>query len=199
MAEEAKPTQPHVPIVQHVPKPAAAPANSNPEFRDLVRIVDKDIKGNVCVFMALTHVRGVDFMMANAVCSVLGLDKTLKTGDLTQEQIDKIEDAMKHPEKYGIPSWLYNRRKDIESGVDKHLVSSDLKLQNEMDIRLLRKIRVYRGIRHAKGSKKVRGQRTRSTGRKGGQVGVIRKKKGAPEGQAKKLSAAQDTKKEGKK
>jgi len=173
-------------------------AKPSEEFRDLVRLVDKDIKGNVSVYLAMTHVRGCDFMMANAICHVLNLDKTAKCGNLTSEEIDKIEDAMKHPEKYGIPAWLFNRRKDLESGTDKHMVSADLKLQNEMDIRFLRKIRVYRGIRHAKGSKKVRGQHTRSTGRKGGIVGVIRKKKGAPEGQAKKI-AASATEKGGKK
>lgn len=165
------------------------------EFGELIRLADKDIKGNVSVYMALTHVRGIDFMMANAICSILNLDREAKCGYLTQEQIGKIEDVMKHPEKYGIPAWLYNHRKDIETGVDKHLVASDLRLQNEMDIRFLRRIRVYRGVRHAKGSKKVRGQRTRSTGRKGGIIGVIRKKKGAPEGQAKKLTAAQTGKK----
>jgi len=197
MAEEIKPQHPQIEAkaAHHEQAQHAQPA----EFRDLVRLVDKDVKGNVSVYMALTHVRGVDFMMANAICSVLGMDKTAKIGDITQEQIDKIEDAMKHPDKYGIPSWLYNRRKDLESGADKHIVASDLKLQQEMDIRFLRKIRVYRGIRHAKGSKKVRGQHTRSTGRKGSIVGVMRKKKGAPEGQAKKLTAAQSDKKEGKK
>jgi len=165
----------------------------------LIRLVDKDIKGDVSVFMAMTHVKGVDFMMANAICNVLNLNKEDKCGNLTQAEIEKIEDAMKHPDKYGIPAWLFNHRKDLETGIDKHVVASDLRLQQEMDIRFLRKIRVYRGIRHAKGSKKVRGQHTRSTGRKGGIVGVIRKKKGAPEGQAKKLTAAQAEKKEGKK
>jgi len=45
-----------------------------------------------------------------------------------------------------------------------------------LDIERLIKIKAYRGVRHAKGYK-VRGQRTRSTGRKGMTVGVIRKRK----------------------
>lgn len=155
MVEEAKPTS---------------------EFRDLIRIVDKDIKGDVSTYMAMTKVKGCDFMLANAICNVLDLDKAQECGYLSTEQIEKIEDAMKHPEKYGIPAWLFNRRKDLETGTDKHLVASDLRLQQEMDIRFLKKIKVYRGIRHAKGSKKVRGQRTRSTGRRAGTLGVIRKK-----------------------
>jgi len=168
---------------------------TKPEFSDLVRLVDKDIKGDVSVYAALTHVKGIDFMMANAICHVLNLNRTQKCGELTQEELDKIEDAMKHPEKYGVPAWLFNHKKDLETGTDKHLVASDLKLQQEMDVRFLKKIKVYRGVRHAKGSKKVRGQKTRSTGRRGGTLGVQRKKKGAPEGQAKKLTAAKEAKK----
>lgn len=195
MAEENKPNVPVKPIVSAPVVAPAKPAESAHEFGELVRLVDKDIKGHVSIFMAMTHVRGCDFMMANAICHVLDLDKTAKCGDIIQEQLDKIEDCMRHPDKYGIPSWMFNHRKDMESGIDKHIISAELKLQNEMDIRFLRKIRVYRGIRHAKGSKKVRGQHTRSTGRKGGQVGVIRKKKGAPEGQAKRLAADKGGKK----
>ncbi len=192
MAEEVKQTM----AAQSETKSSSAPgAESAAEFRDLIRIIDKDVAGNVSTFMALTKVRGVDFMMANAICNVLSLDKTQKCGDLSPEQIEKIEDTMKHPEKYNIPVWLFNHRKDLETGADKHVVASDLKLQNEMDIRFVKKIRAYRGIRHLKGAKKVRGQRTRSTGRRGGTLGVQRKKKGAAEGAAKKLTAAKEEKK----
>jgi small subunit ribosomal protein S13 len=71
---------------------------------------------------------------------------------------------------------MFNHRKDLDTGTDKHLIAVDLTLQQGMDIRFLKKIRVYRGIRHSRGSKKVRGQHTRSTGRKGRTLGVIRKK-----------------------
>jgi len=167
---------------------------SQEEFKDLIRIADKDVSGNVSTHMALTKVRGIDFMMANAICVALNLDRAQKCGSLPQEQIEKIEDAMKHPEKYNIPVWLFNHRKDFETGADKHLIASDLKLQNDMDIRFMKKIKVYRGIRHAKGSKKVRGQKTRATGRRGTTLGVQRKKKGAPEGAAKKAIAAAEKK-----
>jgi len=45
-----------------------------------------------------------------------------------------------------------------------------------LDIERLIKMKAYRGVRHARG-KKVRGQRTRSTGRKGRTVGVVRRKR----------------------
>jgi len=60
-----------------------------------------------------------------------------------------------------------NRRKDRETGEHKHLLSSDLDLTKQFDIRAMRKIKSYKGVRHAAGSKKVRGQSTKSTGRKG--------------------------------
>jgi len=45
------------------------------------------------------------------------------------------------------------------------------------DINMMRKIRCYKGIRHETGQK-VRGQRTKSTGRTGSTVGVSKKKVG---------------------
>ena len=51
----------------------------------------------------------------------------------------------------------------------------DLPLKLGEDIDLLRKIRSYRGIRHERGLR-VRGQRTKATGRRGLVVGVMRKK-----------------------
>ena len=164
------------------------------EFRGLVRIADSDVDGNMPIFMAMTNVKGVYFMLANAICNVLKLNKTEKSGNFSQEEIDKIEEVMRDPAKYGIPQWLFNRRKDMETGEDKHVITSDLTLQNQMDIKFMRKIRSYKGIRHSKGSKKVRGQRTRSSGRRAGALGVARKKKGAAEGAAKKATAAATTK-----
>ena len=146
------------------------------EIKSIVRIGDKDIPGDLPIWIALTRIKGVSFMFSNAVCCALGLDKDVKVGSLTDEMLEKVEDCLRTPDKYGVPAWLYNRRKDMETGQDKHLISSDLRLQQEMDIRFLKKIKCYRGIRHALGLK-VRGQRTRTTGRKGRTIGVQRKKK----------------------
>lgn len=146
------------------------------EFRDIVRIVDKDVTGNIPVHLALTKVKGVSFMLSNAICNILGIDKKSKSGNLTVEQLKKIEDCMRNPSKYEIASWLLNRRKDLETGEEKHIISAELKLRKEFDIRALRKLKCYRGVRHQRGLR-VRGQRTRTTGRKGTALGVQRKKK----------------------
>ena len=163
-------------IVQSEPSSAAPSLKSSSEFRNLVRIIDVDIPGDVSIFMALTRVKGASFMLANAVANTLHLNRTEKCGNFSQQEVDKIEDVMKNPVKYNLPKWLFNRRKDRETGEDKHLVGSDLDFAKNMDIRFLKKIRVYRGIRHAKGSKKVRGQKTGSSGRKGRSIGVAKKK-----------------------
>jgi len=146
------------------------------ELKGIVRIGETDIKGDRSIYIGLTEIKGVSFMFSNAICKVLGLNPRAKIGSLSEEDVKKIEDVLKNPKKYGIPSWLYNRRKDYESGEDKHLIGSELTFTQQKDIERLKKIMAYRGIRHMFGLK-VRGQRTRSTGRKGRTVGVVRRKK----------------------
>ena len=70
---------------------------------------------------------------------------------------------------------LQYRRRDIESGKDLHKIGSDLALQTRNDIDKMRRIKSWRGFRHTHGLK-VRGQRTKTTGRKGKAVGVKKKR-----------------------
>jgi small subunit ribosomal protein S13 len=144
------------------------------EFRALVRIMDKDVNGDESVFLALTRVKGIDFMLSNAICSVMNLPKWSKIGDMSEAEVNKIEDCMQDLGKHGIPIWMMNRRKDPETGENKHLVSSTATLQQNLDIRGLKKVKSYKGWRHNRGLK-VRGQRQRRT-KKGILLGVTRKK-----------------------
>lgn len=142
-------------------------ANSqNSQFRDIVRIHNTDILGSKALMYGLTKIKGVKYSFAHAVCVALSLDPMMKTGALTEEQVEKINDAIKHPQKYGIPSWLYNRRRDPETGEDLHLSMNDLAFAVQQDISLEKKIKSYVGLRHARGLP-VRGQRTKSNHRKG--------------------------------
>jgi small subunit ribosomal protein S13 len=95
-------------------------------------------------------------------------------GKLKEEQVEKIRKVV---DKYGtgIPWWMTNRPKDTYTGESRHLLAADVAVARDEDINLMRKIRCYRGIRHETGQK-VRGQRTKSTGRTGATVGVKRKK-----------------------
>jgi small subunit ribosomal protein S13 len=145
------------------------------EFRHIVRIADTDLDGKKSVMFALTGVKGIGIRMARAIVNQLGIDGTAKLGELDDETIQKIKKFVEE-EIESLPPWMLNRRKDPHTGRNLHLLSKDVDFARMVDVETLIRMKAYRGIRHAKG-KKVRGQRTRSTGRKGVTVGVIRRKK----------------------
>lgn len=147
------------------------------EMRGIVRFIDKDVNGILPIRHALTRVKGVSFMMARAICTVLKQDPMEQIGYMSQESLDKITECAKNPLKFGIPKWMLNHRKDLETGEDVHYVSNDLDLSKKSDVRFMQKIKSYKGVRHSMGSKKVRGQRTRTGARKKkGALGVKRRK-----------------------
>lgn len=141
------------------------------EFKHIVRLAGTDLDGNKKLVPALTKIRGVGIPLAEAVVKVTGLDPSKQTGFLTEGEIKKITDALKEPIKYGIPNWLVNRPKAFETGKPAHLTGPDLILRVKSDIDFMQKMRSWKGIRHSLGLK-VRGQRTKTTGRFGKAVGV---------------------------
>lgn len=149
-------------------------------FEQLVRIIGADIDGNKKLYNALIKIKGVSYSFGNAICQVTGLDPNRKIGLLKSNELQKIEDIVTNPQKYGLPAWMLNRRKDYDDGQDKHISSTDIKFKVDSDIKRLKKIKAYRGMRHALGLP-VRGQRTKANFRKGGKVGV-KKKAGAKKG-----------------
>lgn len=141
----------------------------------LVRIMGYDIPGSRNLYSGLTRIKGISWTIANAVCVNLGYDKLKKISELSKEDIAKIEDFLR---ELPIADYLKNRRFDIESGETKHLYGVDLDMAKNFDIKRLRQIKSYKGIRHA-AKLPVRGQRTRSHFRgKGKAVGVAKKKLG---------------------
>ncbi len=131
------------------------------EFKHIVRVANTDLDGNKKVLYAMKKIKGVDVMFANAVLSVAGIDKTKKAGNLIDAEIKKMDEIIQDPIKHNLPDWLYNRRKDYESGEDVHLVGPSIKLTKEDDIKRMSKIKSYKGLRHQWGLT-VRGQRTKS-------------------------------------
>lgn len=168
---------------QESKKPVFKPKEviEEPADRDLIRLCDADLFTDEKLYYALRKIRGVSFSYANAVCKVLNLDRNSLTGSLDATKINEIESVIRNPAKYGIKAWLLNRRKDYETGEDRHIVSSDIKLTLENDIKRLKTIKAYRGIRHALGQPS-RGQKTRSHFRKGKAIGVKRKSGSKKEG-----------------
>lgn len=144
----------------------------------LIRILSTDIPGNKSVYSGLTRIKGVSWSFSNAVCRVLGIDKEKKVKELNEEEIKKISEFIRNPK---LPVFILNRRKDFATGQDKHLSGTDVDLERDFDIKRLRKIKSYRGFRHALGQP-TRGQRTRSHFRKNKAVGVIGKGKRGKKG-----------------
>ncbi len=144
------------------------------EVKQLIRMGGVDIPGHKSLYYALRSIKGVGYSLSNAICNILNKNVHEKIGDMTDEDIKKVESILSNPAGYGVPSWMLNRRRDFISGVDGHLTGPDLMLRHEFDIKRLKGIKSYRGIRHAQGQP-VRGQRTRSHFRHGQAVGVKRK------------------------
>jgi len=145
------------------------------EFKHIVRILGKDLDGAKSVAYAITQIKGISIRLADAIAKKVGINPNDRLGFLSETEIKKIEEMARNPGNYDLPKWFLNRRKDLDTGKDRHLVSSDLDLQIKNDIESMKTIRSWRGYRHAYGLK-VRGQKTRTTGRTGKAMGV--KKKG---------------------
>jgi small subunit ribosomal protein S13 len=147
-------------------------------FRHLVRIGNFDHKGEKSIVPALKDIKGVGMPLAHAICKTTKLHLTRRVGDLTDVEVEKIEDVIKAPLSYGIPTWMLNRKRDPETGEDKHLIGNELAFAKEQDIKLLRRIKCYRGVRHAN-RLPCRGQRTRSNFRKNkGKVQSVKRRGG---------------------
>jgi len=139
----------------------------------MVRIVGNDILGERKMIVGLAQIRGAGYMFANTILNFLKINPNQRIGYLSSEQIKSIENVIKNPSTSNFPSWFLNRRKDVETGEDKHLITSDIAFTVRNDIEREKTVGSWRGIRHMFGLK-VRGQRTRCTGRKGGAVGVAK-------------------------
>lgn len=144
-------------------------------FRHIVRIAGMDVDGSMPLVHGLARIKGVGIRLATACSIKLGLDPRMKIGYLSDDDVSRIEEFLRDPPRFGIPKWMLNRRKDYETGLDKHLIGSDLILTARRDIEREIRIGSWRGVRHSLGLK-VRGQRTHTTGRVGPVVGVTKGK-----------------------
>lgn len=155
-------------------------------MKPFFRVMNTDLIGEKPIVQALLKIKGVGFSMASAICNTLNIPKNKKAGSLTDVDAKKIESLIK--EAKDLPHWMLNRRFDEVSGETNHLTGSDLNFAVENDVKRLKKVKSYRGIRHAQGQPS-RGQRTRSHFRHGRAVGVQKSKVG------KSIAPAKETKK----
>lgn len=173
--EDAKPAKPEKPAKPAAPsKPEAPEKPTKPRVQQIIRIAETDLDGSKTVPVAIRKVRGVSFMMSNALGKICPFSEK-RVGDLSEAERGELEDLITNPAKHGILSWSFNRKRDPETGEDSHLAVSKLELTHKMDINRMKKIKTYSGVRHIHGLP-VRGQRTRSSFRKGKSMGVSRKR-----------------------
>ncbi|HJJ35064.1 MULTISPECIES: 30S ribosomal protein S13 [Methanocorpusculum] len=144
------------------------------ELKYFVRIINTDLDGTQPVQLALTGIKGIGLHAALVIARRAGVDVRATMGLLGDDDVAAIEEQVKaYPAS--VPKWMVNRPVDVYSGEPKHLYGSDLSLAKDDDINLMKKMRCYRGIRHENGLK-VRGQRTKATGRFGKIVGVSKRR-----------------------
>lgn len=138
----------------------------------LVRIYGYDIPSSKKIFVGLTRIKGVSWSISKALCTVLKIPLTKRIIELSKADIQHIEKTL---DNLPIPDYLKNRRFDTETGKTEHLFSSDLDMKKDFDIKRLREIKSYKGVRHAL-KLPVRGQRTRSHFRKKSQASLMAKR-----------------------
>ncbi len=144
------------------------------DFNFIVRIANSDIDGQKRTVIGLQSIKGVGKRVAEIVAKRAQIDPAVKIGALPDDKVAELEELVTKYVEYA-PEWAINRQNDYESGSDMHLLGNDLDIIQKDDINRMKMIRCYRGIRHET-HHKVRGQRTRSNGRRGLTMGVSKKK-----------------------
>ena len=141
------------------------------EYKHILRIAGKDIEGGKKLIVALSEIKGIGYNFAQVLIQSLNINPNMRVGFLTENDIREIEQAISNPARAGIPQWYLNRRKNMDDGSNNHMITSDLDFAASNDIEREKLVMSWRGYRHMFGLR-VRGQCTRTTGRRGGAVGV---------------------------
>merc|ERR1712154_201274 len=144
------------------------------KFLHILRVMNTNIDGGRKVAFAMTSIKGIGRRFATLVKKA-DVDMNKRAGELTEEEVEKIMTIVANPRQYKIPDWFLNRQKDVVDGKYSQVMSNALDNKLREDLERMKKIRVHRGLRHYWGLR-VRGQHTKTTGRRGRTVGVSKKK-----------------------
>jgi small subunit ribosomal protein S13 len=143
-------------------------------LRVLVRVLGADLDGEKAVGHAILRIKGVSHSFAKAILSVAKIDPNKKLGAFTETDIAALEAAIRDPVKSGLPEWILNRRRDVETGDVGHMSGADVDMVEKFDVQRMVDAKSYKGVRHMLGLP-VRGQRTRASFRHNKAVGVVKK------------------------
>jgi len=147
------------------------------KFQHILRVMNTNIDGRRKIMFAMTSIKGCGRRFSNIVCKKADVDMSKRAGELTEEEVERVVTIMNNPRQYKIPDWFLNRQKDIKDGKFSQVLANGLDNKMREDLERLKKIRAHRGLRHYWGLR-VRGQHTKTTGRRGRTVGVSKKKGG---------------------
>jgi len=145
-------------------------AEEEEDIRYFVRIGQTDLDGTKSVEKALTDMNGIGHRAARIITDKTDIDRRDTFGKLEDEEIEEIVDLVESFAEE-VPEWMTNHQSDFFSGETTHEIGNDLGMTRRQDINRMKMIDSYRGVRHKRGQK-VRGQRTKSTGRTEGTIGV---------------------------
>jgi len=108
----------------------------------MARIAGVTLPNHKHIAVALTAIYGIGHARANEILRKAQIESTTKTKDLSESQVNDIRDIVEKA----------------------HRVEGDLRREVLGNIKRLREIQSYRGLRHAK-RLPVRGQRTKTNSR----------------------------------
>ncbi|RHZ56382.1 ribosomal 40S subunit protein S18B [Aspergillus turcosus] len=165
----------HVYVPPIFPDSLSLVSGEKTNFQYILRLLNTNVDGKQKIMYALTQIKGVGRRYSNLVCKKADVDLSKRAGELTTEELERIVTILQNPTQYKIPSWFLNRQRDITDGKDSQVLSNGLDSKLREDLERLKKIRSHRGLRHYWGLR-VRGQHTKTTGRRGRTVGVSKKK-----------------------
>ena len=123
----------------------------------------------------LTQIRGIGRRLSQAIVKIAEVNPDMRIGAIPEKDLNKLEEIILNPIANGVPAWMVNRKKDLRTGENLHILGNQLEITVKRDVDRMKRIKSYKGVRHHLGLK-VRGQRTKSTGRHGLVVGVLRRK-----------------------
>eukprot|EP01147_Barroeca_monosierra_P001023 gene1023-7922_t len=147
------------------------------DFQHILRVLNTNLAGEENIMYSLTSIRGVGRRYSNLCLKKAEIDPSRRAGQLSEEEVKRVVQVMQNPLQYKIPKWFLNRQKDPKDGSYSHALANDLNTKLRDDFERMKKMRLHRGIRHMWGIR-VRGQHTKTTGRRGRTVGVSKKKGG---------------------
>ncbi|ORX35888.1 ribosomal protein S13 [Kockovaella imperatae] len=151
-----------------------APPEAHQQFQHILRLLNTNVKGTGKIMFALTEIKGVGRRYANLVCKKADVDMNKRAGELNSDELERIVTIMQNPAQFKIPNWFLNRQKDMTDGKYSHTLSNAIDQKLRDDLERLKKIRSHRGLRHH-WQLKVRGQHTKTTGRRGKTIAAKKK------------------------